>query len=140
MTKLLLLALNLFTNFSLLPLQMVSAVGLIAASVGIATGLYFLGQYFLSHISVPGYASTIIAILVLGGVQLLALGIMGEYLGRVHLNINRKPQYTERHVFAPNMSDEAQRLEQIAASLDERSVEKIPENRTQHELDLTRQG
>jgi hypothetical protein len=49
-------------------------------------------------ITVPGYASTIIAILVLGGVQLLAVGIMGEYLGRLHLNVNCKPQYVERRV------------------------------------------
>ena len=48
----------------------------------------------------PGYASTIIAILVLGGIQLLALGIMGEYLGRLHMNVNRKPQYSIRHVLA----------------------------------------
>jgi hypothetical protein len=47
------------------------------------------------------YASTIVAVLVLGGLQLLALGVMGEYLGRVHLNINRKPQYTIREVLSP---------------------------------------
>jgi undecaprenyl-phosphate 4-deoxy-4-formamido-L-arabinose transferase len=35
---------------------------------------------------------------VLGGLQLLALGIMGEYIGRLHLNVNRKPQYAVRHV------------------------------------------
>jgi polyisoprenyl-phosphate glycosyltransferase len=39
-----------------------------------------------------------IAMLVLGGVQLLALGIMGEYLGRLHLNVNRKPQHVVRQV------------------------------------------
>jgi undecaprenyl-phosphate 4-deoxy-4-formamido-L-arabinose transferase len=50
---------------------------------------------------VPGYASTIIAILTLGGVQLLALGMIGEYLGRLHLNMNRKPQYVERQVLGP---------------------------------------
>ncbi|MGQ9915768.1 MAG: hypothetical protein ACUVQQ_15625, partial [Thermogutta sp.] len=47
-------------------------------------------------ITVPGYASIIVAVLVLGGLQMLALGIIGEYLGRVHLNINRKPQYVVR--------------------------------------------
>lgn len=46
----------------------------------------------------PGYASTIIAVMFLGGVQLLALGVMGEYIGRLHLNVNRKPQYTIRNV------------------------------------------
>ena len=46
----------------------------------------------------PGFASTIIAVLILGGTQLLALGVIGEYLGRLHLNVNRKPQYVIRHL------------------------------------------
>lgn len=94
--KLLVLALNLFTNFSLLPLQLVSVTGMLTALLGLATGLYYFIQFLTSNIILPGYASTIVAILVLGGVQLLALGIMGEYLGRVHMNINQKPQYVVR--------------------------------------------
>ncbi len=96
--KLLLLALNLYTNFSLLPLQMVSLLGFVTALSGFGIGLYYLLQYFAAHIEVPGYASTIIAILILGGAQLLALGVIGEYLGRLHLNVNRKPQYVVRTV------------------------------------------
>jgi undecaprenyl-phosphate 4-deoxy-4-formamido-L-arabinose transferase len=96
--RLLVLALNLFTNFSLLPLQLVSACGTFAAGTGLLLGFYYLIQLLLSNIVVPGYASIIIAVLVLGGIQLLALGIMGEYLGRLHLNVNRKPQYVERQV------------------------------------------
>ena len=53
------------------------------------------------QIAVPGYASTIVAILVLGGLQLLALGLLGEYLGRVHLNLNQRPQYTIRQILPP---------------------------------------
>ncbi len=96
--KLLVLALNLFTNFSLLPLQLVSVWGFLTAAVGLVLGCYYLIYSLVSKEVVPGYASTIIAILVLGGVQLLSLGIIGEYLGRLHLNVNRKPQYVERHV------------------------------------------
>ncbi len=96
--KLLLLALNLYTNFSLLPLQIVSAVGLLTALSGFALGAFYLVQYLATNISVPGFASTIIAILVLGGAQLLALGVIGEYLGRLHLNVNRKPQYVVRQI------------------------------------------
>jgi undecaprenyl-phosphate 4-deoxy-4-formamido-L-arabinose transferase len=100
--KLLTLALNLFTNFSLLPLQVVSALGLFCAAGGTLVGFYYLIFFLLGHIEVPGYASTIVAILMLGGCQLLALGIMGEYLGRLHLNVNRKPQYTERQILGPH--------------------------------------
>lgn len=90
------LAFNLFTNFSLLPLQFVSAMGLALAGTGFLSGLWYLVAFFRHQIGVPGYASTITAILVLGGAQLVALGIIGEYLGRLHLNVNRKPQYAVR--------------------------------------------
>jgi undecaprenyl-phosphate 4-deoxy-4-formamido-L-arabinose transferase len=98
LSKLVVLALNLFTNYSLLPLQLVSLFGFLTAFGGILGAGYYLSQYLLANITVPGYASTIIALLVLGGVQLLALGIIGEYLGRLHLNVNRKPQYVERKI------------------------------------------
>lgn len=96
-SKLLVLALNLYTNFSLLPLQIVSGIGLFTACSGFALGAFYLFQYLVSNILVPGFASTIIAVLILGGVQLVALGVIGEYLGRLHLNVNRKPQYVVRH-------------------------------------------
>ena len=104
LSPLLALAFNLFTNFSILPLQLVSAWGSLVAFFGLLFGVYYLGQSLLSNIAVPGYASTIVAILILGGTQLLALGIIGEYLGRVHLNVNRKPQYVERHILYPGGS------------------------------------
>lgn len=98
MRKLLVLSLNLYTNFSLIPLQIVSGLGFVTALSGFVVGLYYLFQFLASNIEVPGFASTIIAILILGGAQLLALGVMGEYLGRLHLNVNRKPQYVIRHL------------------------------------------
>ncbi len=96
--KLLGLALNLYTNFSLIPLQLVSGLGFVTAASGFLVGIFYLFQYLASSIAVPGFASTIIAILILGGAQLLALGVIGEYLGRLHLNVNRKPQYVVRHL------------------------------------------
>jgi glycosyltransferase involved in cell wall biosynthesis len=98
--KLATLAMNVFTNFSLIPLQLVSIVGFFAAAGGIGLGAWYMSSALLSQIAVPGYASTIVAVLVLGGLQLLSLGIIGEYIGRLHLNVNRKPQYTIRRVLA----------------------------------------
>jgi hypothetical protein len=100
LAKLLLLALNLFTNFSLLPLQVVSLCGMAASLGGIFLAVYYLYKSLVHDISVPGFAATIIAVLFLGGVQLLALGIIGEYIGRLHLNVNRKPQYSVRQDLA----------------------------------------
>ncbi len=107
--KLLTLALNMFTNFSLLPLQLVSLTGFVVALAGFICGFYYLLQFVTQRIAVPGYASMIIAILVLGGLQLLALGVIGEYLGRLHLNVNRKPQYTIRDSVGCEPSDQAAR-------------------------------
>lgn len=101
-SKLLALALNLYTNFSLLPLQVVTILGLVASASGFAVGIYYIFQSMMSNIAVPGYASTIVAVLILGGVQLLALGVIGEYLGRLHLNVNRKPQYLVRKFLKSN--------------------------------------
>lgn len=102
-SRLVVLSLNLFTNFSLIPLQLVSVWGMFVAVVGLIFGGYFLVQSLLANIAVSGYASTIVAILVLGGTQLVALGIIGEYLGRVHLNVNRKPQYVERQILCSDI-------------------------------------
>ena len=110
--KLFTLAMNLFTNFSLLPLQIVSAIGVVVAFAGFVLGLYYFVQKIVGNIAVPGYASLIVAVLILGGFQLLALGIIGEYLGRIHLNINKQPQYTIREslwssITAVDMASEA---------------------------------
>ncbi len=105
LTRLLTLAFNLFTNFSLLPLQFVTAMGLVLAGGGFAVGLWYLVAFFRHKIGVPGYASTITAILILGGAQLVALGIIGEYLGRLHLNVNRKPQYAVRQRLGSTRTD-----------------------------------
>lgn len=107
LTKMIALAFNLFTNFSLLPLQIVSLVGSFAAACGLLTGLYYLIRHFTGGITTPGYASIIVSILTLGGLQLLGLGIIGEYLGRLHLNFNAKPQYWERQVLAAHPEGQA---------------------------------
>ncbi|MBF0425849.1 MAG: glycosyltransferase family 2 protein [Magnetococcales bacterium] len=96
LSKLVTLAINLFTNFSLVPLQIVSWLGLIFSVGGFFMGCYYLFLHFANSISVPGYASIIVSVSIFGGIQLLALGVVGEYLGRVHLNINRMPQYNVR--------------------------------------------
>lgn len=112
--KLASLAVTAFTNFSLLPLRWISVCGFACAGLGLLASVYYLIQYLLARIIVPGYASLMIAILVLGGVQLLALGIMAEYLGRLHMNINRKPQYVEREVLGgPNDGSKSSMLRNV---------------------------
>ena len=82
----------------MLPLRLVAAIGVVTALAGLATGVYSLTRHVLVHVPVSGFASITAAILMLGGIQLLALGVIGEYLGRAHLTLNPQPQYTERVV------------------------------------------
>jgi glycosyltransferase involved in cell wall biosynthesis len=93
MQKLLNLAINVLTNFSLFPLQVMSIAGVSFAVLSFTIGTYLLSRYFLVGIPVPGYTSLIICITFLSGVQLIALGLLGEYLGRVLINVNEKPQF-----------------------------------------------
>ena len=122
LSKLTMLALNLFTNFSLLPLQLVSLLGLCTAGFGFLIGCSYLVLWLSGQISVPGYASLITAILMLGGVQLLSLGIMGEYLGRLHLNMNRKPQYTIRRAAGQPVNESQDRMVRTAETTSATSV------------------
>jgi undecaprenyl-phosphate 4-deoxy-4-formamido-L-arabinose transferase len=105
--KLTTLAFNLFTNFSLLPLRAVSALGFLTALGGFLLATVYLVLYLLSRIVVPGYASTMIVVLVVGGVQMMSLGIIGEYLGRLHLNVNHKPQYAVRCMLDATPSEDS---------------------------------
>ena len=96
--KLVLQTVNVLANFSLVPLQVVSAFGVITSLVGFLLACYYVVRYFQSAITVPGYGSLIVSILITSGLQLLSLGVIGEYLGRVLLNSNMKPQFVERTV------------------------------------------
>ena len=100
LAKLLLVTLNLLTNFSLMPLQIVSLCGAFTAFGGLLTGGYYLVRYLAEGAGVPGHVVTMILVLVIGGLQMLSIGVLGEYVGRLHLNVNRKPQYNERQVLA----------------------------------------
>jgi len=95
-SKLFLLAFNVFTNFSLLPLRVISTVGLLLAVLGACVAIFSIaGQGSLNGAM---FATTLLVgiMLVLGGLQLLAIGLVGEYLGRTHMNVSRMPQYVER--------------------------------------------
>ncbi len=94
--KLLTLSLNMITNFSIVPLQISSILGLLFAVLGFMMSGYFLLKKIIYDIPVAGYTSLIIAITIFAGIQLLTLGLIGEYIGRIHLNINKKPQYEIR--------------------------------------------
>jgi dolichol-phosphate mannosyltransferase len=91
--KLFRLAFNAITSFSTLPLRLATYLGLFSSGIGFFYALYFLYKKIFLGIPVLGYASIIVAVLFVGGVQLLILGIMGEYLGRVYQEVQARPVY-----------------------------------------------
>jgi polyisoprenyl-phosphate glycosyltransferase len=82
------------TGFSVSPLRLASTVGLFTSGLGFLLAFLFIIQKFTLDRMPDGWSSLIVTVLIMGGVQLLALGAIGEYLGRVLLTANRKPQYT----------------------------------------------
>ena len=90
-------ALNMVTGYSTRPLRWVSALGLACASFGFALLGYVLLRNLLSDESVAGFTFLAAAITLFSGVQLLSLGVLGEYLGRMHFRTMGKPPYAIRH-------------------------------------------
>ena len=95
-TKLVHLWLNMFTNFSVLPLRLASLLGLAVAILGGVGALVFVIEYIRNPDLPAGWASLAVLLMVLAGVQLFALGMIGEYLGRLFLMHNETPMYVAR--------------------------------------------
>lgn len=96
LAKLVGLWLNMFTNFSILPLRAASLIGLILATLSGVAAIAVVIERIVNPELPTGWASVIVAILFMSSVQLLAIGLMGEYLGRVLLKLNHIPQFVVR--------------------------------------------
>jgi glycosyltransferase involved in cell wall biosynthesis len=96
LTKLVSLWLNMFTNFSILPLRVASVIGLVLASLSGVAGIVVIIEKIINPELPTGWASVFVAVLFMSSVQLLAIGLMGEYLGRVLLKLNQIPQFVVR--------------------------------------------
>lgn len=96
LTKLVRLWLNMFVNFSVLPLRLSTAAGFLLSAFGIVLGLWVVIERFLRPDNPVGWTSLIVCVLLFSGVQLVMLGIVGEYLGRLFLTSNQTPQFVVR--------------------------------------------
>lgn len=94
--KLMTHAMNMLTGFSTLPLQLASFVGLVFTLFGIGILFFVLGRYFVNGGSVPGFPFLASIIALFAGAELFALGIIGEYLARMHFRSMQKPPYVVR--------------------------------------------
>jgi len=85
--------LRLTTGYSVKPLRIATLIGFVSSLCGFLLVPYYIIQYFVGAYRVEGFTTIIVLILMLGGLILLSLGLIGEYIGRLYLNINNKPQY-----------------------------------------------
>jgi glycosyltransferase involved in cell wall biosynthesis len=81
------------TSFSILPLRLASLAGMLVSIVGFAYAIFLIVRTLVQGVDVPGYASIMVVTMFLGGVQLLCLGFIGEYLGRLYVESKGRPLY-----------------------------------------------
>ena len=87
------------TSFSTDPLKIWTYIGGFVASISIIYAAYLTLRVFFLGIDVPGYASVMVAVTFLGGLQLVGIGVIGEYLGRTYLESKRRPIYLVRQIY-----------------------------------------
>lgn len=97
--RLIRLWLNIFTNFSLMPLRLATVLGSLMAFSGLIVIIFLLIESLIVGIVIPGWLSIICAILFFGGIQCFLIGLSGEYLGRVLMSVGGKPQSHIRNIY-----------------------------------------
>lgn len=90
--KMLSFAVEGITSFSTKPIRMITGLGFFIFSVSIALLIYFLVVWALGY-TVTGWTTIVISVWGIGGLQLLALGVIGEYIGKTYLEVKKRPRY-----------------------------------------------
>lgn len=96
---------NMFVNFSILPLRISVILGFIFALFGFLFGIKTIVEKFINPDVPQGYPSLIVVVSIFAGIQLISIGMVGEYLGRLFLSQNKQPQFTIRKRFDRKNAD-----------------------------------
>lgn len=96
---------NGFTAFSVVPLRFSTLAGALCAAFGFMLGLYTVIHKILNPATLAGYSSLMAALLFIGGMLMLMLGMIGEYIGRIYISINNSPQYVIRETINLDQAD-----------------------------------
>lgn len=97
-------ALDGLVSFSTLPLRVWTYIGAIVAFLSFSYGSFIVLRTLIMGIDLPGYASLLTTVLFLGGLQLLSIGVLGEYLGRLFVEAKRRPLYLIESTYPPELS------------------------------------
>lgn len=97
--KMLALAFNGISSFSVKPISLILGMGLLIIFISLLALVYALISYFTGHV-VPGWTSLILSIWFLGGLQLLAIGMVGQYIGKIYIEVKHRPRYNIEKVLA----------------------------------------
>ncbi len=92
LSKMLSLAFDGITSLSIKPIRMITGLGIIVVLIAIILAIYSVVQHFLGN-TTPGWSSLIVAVCGLGGIQLVSLGIIGEYIGKTYMETKNRPRY-----------------------------------------------
>ena len=93
LARMLMLSIDGITSFSVYPLRLITFMGLFVSALAFAAGLWAFGAWFFGASLVPGWTSIVLPMYFLGGIQLLSIGILGEYLGKSYFETKRRPRY-----------------------------------------------
>lgn len=96
MKKLFALWFNGFTAFSIMPLRIATVIGMLTAAAGFLYGIYTVIKKFVNPAVPVGFSSMMSALVFIGGMIMLMLGLIGEYIGRMYISMNRSPQFVVR--------------------------------------------
>ncbi|WP_167628125.1 glycosyltransferase family 2 protein [Listeria valentina] len=104
--KMISFAIDGITSFSIVPIRMLFSLGIIMFCIGVGIGIYALIQKFVGHVE-SGWTSLMISLWVVGGIQLLAIGVLGEYVGKIFKEVKGRPRYTiEENLFEEKVMEE----------------------------------
>ncbi len=91
--KMFALAIEGITSFSVAPLRFISGLGIVVFFVSILVSLWASYSYFIAESAIPGWTSSVLPMYLLGGIQLLSLGMIGEYVAKIYMETKRRPRY-----------------------------------------------
>lgn len=92
--------------FSIAPLRALTITGFLLSMIALGYGLWVIGEYFFLGINVPGYATIVVGMMFFSGIQLMSIGVLSEYVGRIYEEVKQRPNYLISQRLGQGLADE----------------------------------